>query len=269
MVNVFKRRHTSNLIGSEMYDDGFNHDTNSDDEVKQEQDADQYRRNYGDDDQVRQDFDDFDANHYDQNEEVNNKEEEKDEDFGDYPHIDSPRLSNDFKKDRTFKVNRKLDNESDEDYNVGSEREPEIKNLPNPTMDRKASSSTNNGDYEVIGDHPVRETISMKKRDSLDSKNRVSQSTKSIHKYIQDLPKYAKTQKGYSDISQLAKKNLSALVHKHAVCKDGFFSFSYASYEVQLNPIGWKVRRKESDFVFLREYLRKKYPQHFVSIVLG
>lgn len=78
--------------------------------------------------------------------------------------------------------------------------------------------------------------------------------------------KFAKTDKGFSEISQLKKKNLSALVSKSRVCKDGFFSFSYASYEIQLNPIGWKVRRKEQDFIFLREYLRRKYPQHFVNI---
>ncbi|CAI2361988.1 unnamed protein product [Moneuplotes crassus] len=79
-----------------------------------------------------------------------------------------------------------------------------------------------------------------------------------------EIKRFARTDKGFSELSQLKKKNLSALVSKGKVCKDGFFSFSYISYEVQLNPIGWCVRRKESDFIFLRDYLRKKYPQHFV-----
>uniref|UniRef100_A0A7S3K5Y5 PX domain-containing protein n=1 Tax=Euplotes crassus TaxID=5936 RepID=A0A7S3K5Y5_EUPCR len=79
-----------------------------------------------------------------------------------------------------------------------------------------------------------------------------------------EIKRFARTDKGFSELSQLKKKNLSALVSKGKVCKDGFFSFSYISYEVQLNPIGWCVRRKESDFIFLRDYLKKKYPQHFV-----
>jgi len=33
---------------------------------------------------------------------------------------------------------------------------------------------------------------------------------------------------------------------------------------VTLKPLDSKVERKETDFVFLREYLRRRYPQHFV-----
>lgn len=79
MVKRFKRQHTSNMVGSEMYDNGFP-DSHSDEEEE------------------KVDYD----KHF-------NLEE------GEYPNLDSPRMTNDIKIDRTFKVNRKVDNDQEEE----------------------------------------------------------------------------------------------------------------------------------------------------------
>ena len=199
------------------------------------------------------------------NEEEKTPEVEQSRDYeeAEYPNIDSPRLTNDIRKDRTLKINRKIDNEPDSEDHVEHEDSPDIPNESSPVdFKRKASSNSSRGDYEVIGDNLIRETLTMKQKMSEENKENIQRSHSMKNS---DPAKYAKTDKGYSELSQLKKKNLSVLVHKHAVQKDGFFSFSYPSFEVQVNPVGWKVRRKEQDFIFLREYLRKKYPQHFVS----
>lgn len=129
---------------------------------------------------------------------------------GEYPNLDSPRMTNDIKIDRTFKVNRKVDNDQEEEWNIAAEEDPEIPNETSPGIDRKASTSTSQGDYEVIGDHVVRDTIVMKNKPSEDCKENFGVSYH--RKYSIEPQKLAKTDKGYSEISQLKKKNLSVMV---------------------------------------------------------
>jgi hypothetical protein len=205
-VNKFKGVHTSNLVGSEMYDDGFPN-SNSDEE---------------------------DDNHYG---EFNIKEEEKFDPEAEYPNIDSPRLTVDIKKDRTFKTNNKTNDLDGEELEVANEDEPEVPNEISPGMYRKHSSNISQGDYELIGDHAVRETLTMKNKPSEDNKENINHwyKKKSMNMGV----KYEKTQKGYSEISQMDRKTLSVIVHKAKICKDGFFSFSYPSYGVELNPARW------------------------------
>lgn len=107
-------RHESFLIDSGMYDDGY--ETQNDDSI-----------------------------HEARNTIVN--------DEMDYPNIESPRMANEIVRERMIVPNRKIDRDSDSDYNVGTENEPEITNIPNPTIERQESNSTNQGDYEIIGDN--------------------------------------------------------------------------------------------------------------------
>ena len=48
------------------------------------------------------------------------------------------------------------------------------------------------------------------------------------------------------------------------VKKNGIFSFSYASYKVNLEPLGYTERRKEGDFQNLRKYLCKYYSNQYI-----
>ena len=232
MVQKFKRLHMQDVQGSEMYDDMA--DSYQDDEI-----TNGYSREFT-----------YEPNH--------NKNE------GDCPNIDSPKFSKEFSQGRTIHINNKM-NEADDDYNVGSENEPDFHNEPNLTLDRKvsSSSSTNQGDYEVIGEQTPRKTI-VKKSNFLEEDKENKNGERPHRATTYKIPTYNKTDKSFSEISNCKKENLSAKVYLGKVNKDSFFSFSYPSYQVEIHPIGWKVTRKEADFLFLREYLRTKYPQHFV-----
>ena len=181
MVKQFKRRHTSNLVGAEMHDDGFPNNSNSDEDYQ-----------------------------YEKKEETFNNDEDE------YPNLDNPSISKDFTKDRSLKLNNKMSDDIDEDsYNVGCENEPKI-NPPNITMDRKASSnSTSNGDYEVIGEQiPRNSAIKKSKFSEEDKENRKLPIKKSLTTKV---PTYSKTDKGFSELSNCKKENLSAKVCNAAV----------------------------------------------------
>ena len=49
----------------------------------------------------------------------------------------------------------------------------------------------------------------------------------------------------------------------------GFFGLSpsYIQYKIITKPHNWEVRRKEADFLFLREILEKLYPYKIVLII--
>jgi hypothetical protein len=40
----------------------------------------------------------------------------------------------------------------------------------------------------------------------------------------------------------------------------GIFSANYLLYTVTVEPVGWKIQRKDQDFYFLRKILLKEYP---------
>lgn len=167
-----------------MYDDGFQN-SNSDEEDKEDKQREKELFRDDDDDNVR--FNDSPAS----------------------PNIESPRPTNDFQKDRTFKVNIKPHNDEDENISPWRDEEPEIPNEISPGMHRKASSNTSQGDYEVINNHTIRESLTMKNKPSEDAK----MPHKSRRMRSQDTVKFAKTDKGFSEISQLNKKNLSVKVY--------------------------------------------------------
>lgn len=98
MVRTFKRQHTANTIGSEMFDDGLDN-YQSDEEVKYEDH--QYQHKYEE---------------------------------NDYPSIDSPRLTNDIRKTRTMKINKKDDCDAEGEIGDQSNESPEIPNEASPVQ---------------------------------------------------------------------------------------------------------------------------------------
>jgi hypothetical protein len=40
----------------------------------------------------------------------------------------------------------------------------------------------------------------------------------------------------------------------------GIFSASYLLFKVTVDPVGWKIMRKDQDFYFLRRMLLKEFP---------
>lgn len=71
-------------------------------------------------------------------------------------------------------------------------------------------------------------------------------------------------------LCQYKRSQLKISVNDGWVKKLGLFSFSFISFKVDLEPLGYSVRRKEEDFQYLRKYLCKIYPAHFIPpLVLG
>lgn len=168
------------MIGSEMYDEGFQN-SNSDEEDKNQE------FEFGQEDEVQ----------YNQPEDL------------EYPNIDSPKVTKDMQKNRTLIYNKKID--SDGECSFEPEESPEIPNESSPLeLKRKQSSNLSQNDYEVIGENSVRETITLRKMDSENKKDNIGNKKSQI--YNSDSIKSARTDKGYSEISQMKKKNLSVLV---------------------------------------------------------
>lgn len=46
----------------------------------------------------------------------------------------------------------------------------------------------------------------------------------------------------------------------------GFFGRDFMEYTLKTNPQGWEVKRRFSDFEWLRSIMRKLYPHIYVSI---
>jgi len=171
LLNKFKRRHTANTIGSEMYDDELNNYNSNEEENKYQQYQDQEQN--------------FDPQH----------------DSSDFPNIDSPRLTDEIRQTRTLTINNNPDLDEGE-IPQNSEESPEVPN-ENSSIGfiRKASSNTSQGDYEVIGDNIIRNTIPLKRNES--EERDYQNPSKIFISYTSDNTKYAKTDKGFSEISQL------------------------------------------------------------------
>lgn len=175
MVERFKRTQELDSRNTEMYDDGVNYAESPREEIKDEAEYDS-----------RPKSDSYHKNNF--------------QDDADYPNIDSPKLSVDFRKARTLNINKKFEHDSDEDYNVGTELEPEITNKPNLVMEKKESSSTNQGEYEVIGETLMKYTLKQKK---LSEDDRLRHNKTFTKKVTTDLLMETKTDKGFSEISKL------------------------------------------------------------------
>lgn len=137
----------------------------------------------------------FQENNSDEEEKKNYSEERYHEEESDYPNVDSPRLTNEFKRDRTLVTNS---NPAEDDHGyIPNEESPEIPNESSPAaLKRRGSSNTSQADYEVIGDNSVRNTLQKKK--SFEMKGDFDHP----HRSKTEIQKFAKTDKGFSEISQ-------------------------------------------------------------------
>ena len=58
----------------------------------------------------------------------------------------------------------------------------------------------------------------------------------------------------------LNNKRIQIRVNEGSLKAGGIFSSSYLLYTIQVDPIGWKIQRKDQDFYFLRKMLLKEFP---------
>jgi len=55
-------------------------------------------------------------------------------------------------------------------------------------------------------------------------------------------------------------KRIHVRVTDGALKQGGIFSASYLLFKVTVDPVGWKIMRKDQDFFFLRRMLLKEFP---------
>lgn len=53
-------------------------------------------------------------------------------------------------------------------------------------------------------------------------------------------------------------------VSEGLIKEGGIFSVSYITYKIETSPLGYEIRRKDADFLFLRKILCKSFPHIIV-----
>jgi len=76
------------------------------------------------------------------------------------------------------------------------------------------------------------------------------------------------TRKTDTELSWADPSQIEVKVTESQIKKGGLFSFSYPTYQVSLKPLGWSVRRKETDFIYLWKYLLKIYNNMIIPPLL-
>ena len=85
-------------------------------------------------------------------------------------------------------------------------------------------------------------------------------SKQECHEMVKHPTKLVKTRQQTSQLSEVDPQTVRIEISEPEVSKGGIFSFSYLSFRVASEPMGWEVRRLEKDFVTLRQYLVKQFP---------
>lgn len=62
------------------------------------------------------------------------------------------------------------------------------------------------------------------------------------------------------DPTPLNDKRIQVRVIEGSLKSGGIFSASYLLFTVVVEPVGWKIQRKDQDFYFLRKILLKEFP---------
>ena len=62
----------------------------------------------------------------------------------------------------------------------------------------------------------------------------------------------------------LNDKRINVRVLEGSLKSGGIFSASYLLFTVVVDPLGWKIQRKDQDFYFLRKMLLKEFPYMIV-----
>ena len=60
--------------------------------------------------------------------------------------------------------------------------------------------------------------------------------------------------------TSLNDKRISIRVIDGSLKSGGIFSASYLIFSIVVDPVGWKIQRKDQDFYFLRKMLLKEFP---------
>jgi sorting nexin-7/30/sorting nexin-8 len=152
-------------------------------------------------------------------------------------------MVSDFQKEH--QVKQKPKNDSD------SEHEEESPQGDNPVAD----TSTDEEKFSHLPKNPT---------ESNDDDKMLSQVEVSEVGLQEDLVKEVNTQVARTELSYLKKSQIKVEVTDGLVKKEGIFSFSYASYRITLEPLGYDVRRKEEDFIYLRKYLCRVYSNQYI-----
>lgn len=53
-------------------------------------------------------------------------------------------------------------------------------------------------------------------------------------------------------------------VSEGLIKEGGIFSVNYITYKIETSPLGYEIRRKDADFLFLRKILCKSFPHIIV-----
>lgn len=80
----------------------------------------------------------------------------------------------------------------------------------------------------------------------------------------QVLESYLADVKTSDETKLLSEANVTANVLEATYKPGGIFQFAYNEYTIVTNPFGWMTKRRENDFIKLREYLVKIFPQYCI-----
>lgn len=69
-----------------------------------------------------------------------------------------------------------------------------------------------------------------------------------LHQFVADV-------KTSQDTELLTEPNITVNVLEATYCPGGVFQFAYNEYTLVTSPFGWMTKRRENDFIKLREYL--------------
>ena len=128
---------------------------------------------------------------------------------------------------------------------IEQEQEPNIENLNNNNTDIKQNIQENENNEK-----PVNESLSSTDNDKDNNTDKDTFPKEPFEEYEQII-KTVKLEE--NDITN--NNNLYILITSPVKINPGFFSSSYYQYTVQTNPLGYKVIRKLSDFMFLNEII--------------
>ena len=164
-----------------------------------------------------------------------------------------------------------------EDFKSHSDPQEEVKTPSDDTDSLSMGSSegsahkTNqskeqesDGDYDLFEDKHNQSSLAT----SLYQNSNSDLSSEEFDRMMKAQNSTLKTKKTETKLGSIDWKTLEVLVSDSLVKKGGMFSFSFPTYKITLRPLGWSVRRKEAEFIYLRKYLLKTYPNQFVRILI-
>jgi hypothetical protein len=64
--------------------------------------------------------------------------------------------------------------------------------------------------------------------------------------------------------TELNDIKVECIIKNHQITETGFFQSNYSTYEISTSPLNWSVRRRYSDFEWLRQCLVKFHPRLYV-----